>query len=94
MSETPIGGYEIFWKHIVMKYSTQVGMEKNYPINLIFYFYVEKNYEALTRLIFVEYLQFSFSWKVSFVDYCQEVLNLIAQRVPQTTLTHTLHHLL
>lgn len=49
-----------------MKYSTQVGMEKKklifgYPINLTFYFYVEKTYEALTRLIFVEYLYFTFS---------------------------------
>lgn len=56
-------------------------MEKNqtqisrYSTNSTIYFSIEKNHEALTRLIFVEHLSFSLGEKIGFVDYFQEVLN-------------------
>lgn len=46
-----------------------------YSTNIIFYL---KNYEELTKFIFVENLSFSFQEKVRFVDYYQNALNPIA----------------
>ena len=44
-------------------------------------------------MVAVEHLPFNFGEKVSFVNYCQKILNPSAYRIPRTTLTHTLFNL-
>lgn len=56
-----------------------------HPTNLTFLFSIEINHEVLAKSIFIQYLSFSFGEKFSFIYYCQETLNFIANLVSQTT---------
>ena len=59
----------------------------------LFHFSDVKNRDDLARMVVVEHLSFSFGEKLGFINYCKNVLNPQATRVPRTTFTCTVHKL-
>ena len=59
----------------------------------LFRYFDANNREEFARMVAVGHLPFNFDEKVSFVNYCQKILNPSARRVPRITLTRTLFNL-
>ncbi|KAL5847296.1 hypothetical protein ACOSQ3_010820 [Xanthoceras sorbifolium] len=91
-------GYGTYWKHINSKHPAEAHHQRvqhqisryTSPNHPLFKHIDQNNRDQLARMVATEHLPFSFGEKTSFLKYYYNALNLVACRVPRTTLKRTM----